>query len=243
MTSLRKLPFAAVLDPADPLKIQPVEFCYAEMPPHSAARKKRRFAGRGCFLSALLFVLGAWTNVALAQASNASWIAGPPADAFWQRLATSPYAQNGEHGMIIYMLSYSTCGNCIAFLRDFWEPRQGAIILREIFAPVNQPRYLNEAADVALTRDAAIANSYYHQTRTAPPVNSSPERQAALQRVVAFTTTTNAFLRGLGHVTDGFPTFIFRANDEQGRNKLMIVSGFGPDFARDLDRWMKEAAH
>jgi hypothetical protein len=191
--------------------------------------------------TSVLLLAYATASVALARDSNASWLAGPSADAFWSELANSPYAQNGDHGLTIYMLSYSGCGNCIAFLRDFWEPRKQNIRLREIFVPVDQPRFINEAADVALTRNEAFADAYYHQARTAPPITGSSERQTALRIATEFTTRTNALFGRIGHIQNGFPTFVFQVRDH-GVNKVWIVSGFGPDFARDLDQWVKQAA-
>ena len=189
----------------------------------------------------MLFILA--STFSMAQNNKGTWIKGPRADAFWKSLAESPYAQDGDHGMVLYMLSYSRCGNCITFLRDFWQPHRAEIQLREIFAPVSQPMFLNEAADVALTRDPAIADAYYHQTRVAPPVGSSVDRRAALDRVERFVTATNAMFRELGHVQDGYPTFVFRVKDEAppfaGQDKLWIVSGWGPELARDLNAQLR----
>ena len=180
------------------------------------------------------------TGVGSPQNSNANWISGAPADTFWNKLEQSPYAQDGDRGLVIYMLSYSSCGNCIAFLRDFWQARRGNMRLREIFVPINQPQFINEAADIALTRSAALADSYYHRAHIAPPANNSPERQAALQRAVAITTDANTFFRKIGHIQDGYPTFVFRVHDG-GEDKLWVVSGFGPEFAKALDGWIKKA--
>ena len=142
------------------------------------------------------------------------------------------------------MISYSGCGNCIAFLRDFWDSRRGGITLREIFVPVNQQRYLNEAADIAITRDAASAEAYYKQIRVAPPAHGSAERQAALQRMVNFTTQWNGMLRQIGHIQDGFPTFILRVPDSSnGLTKVLVISGWGdPRLKQDLDQWIREAS-
>ena len=117
----------------------------------------------------------------------------------------APYAQSGDHGLIIYMNSYSKCGNCIVFLRDFWEARKSKIQLREIFVPIgSQPELLNECADIALTRSAADAEAYYKRTKVAPPANSSPARQAALQKEIQFNTRLNEFFGKMGHNRDGF---------------------------------------
>ncbi len=207
----------------------------------SAARQARALQTmvRLSVLSLLLLVSAG--SDALAQSSNANWLTGPPADAFWAQLAQSPYAQAGDHGFTLYMLSYSSCSNCIVFLRDFWESRKGTIQLREIFAPINQPHFLDEAADMALTRNPAFADAYYHRTRTAPPASSSPERQVALKQVEDFVTRTNAFYRQIGHIQDGYPTFVFRAHDaKSGQDRLWIISGWGPELAADMDRWVKQ---
>ncbi len=178
----------------------------------------------------------------IAQNSKGNFLTGSRADEVWDLMAHSPYAQAGEHGMVVYMISYSSCGNCIVFLRDFWEAHKANMQLREIFAPVNEPRYIDEAADIALTRSAASAEAYYKRLRVAPPVNSSPDRQAALKRDEAFTTLLNGILRQIGHVQDSFPTFIFRVKDASS-DKVMIVSGWGdPQLTRDMDRWVKETA-
>ena len=176
-----------------------------------------------------------------AQASKANWVSGSAAENFWNQLSQSAYTQNGDHGVIVYMISYSTCGNCIAFLRDFWETRKNDMQLREIFAPINQGHLLDEAADMTLTRSAANADAYYHRTRIAPPANT-PERQAALLRAERFQTQINQFLRQAGHIQDGFPTFIYRTHDAAG-DKINIVSGWGdPHQAKDLDLLIQQAA-
>jgi len=173
------------------------------------------------------------------QPSNFNWITGPPADNLWTLMGQSSYAQNGDRGIVIYMITYSSCPNCIAFLRDFWESRRNEIELREVFAPVNsQPRFLDEAADVALTRDPAIVDAYYHRTRTAPLANT-PERRAALNRLEQFMTQANNTFAKIGHLRDGFPTFILRVH-EDGMDKVLIISGWGsPELTRDMDRWVK----
>jgi len=137
------------------------------------------------------------------------------------------------------MITYSSCPNCIAFLRDFWQSRRNEIELREVFAPVNsQPHFLDEAADVALTRDPAIVDAYYHRTRTAPSA-TTPGRKAALSRAEQFMTQANNAFAKIGHVRDGFPTFILRAH-ENGMDKVLILSGWGsPELTRDMDRWVK----
>ena len=196
---------------------------------------------RCCTLAGIFLVLLTAYSVQ-AQNSKGNWLTGPPADAFWNQMALSPYAQNGDHGMTIYMLTYSSCGNCIVFLRDFWEAHRANIQLREVFAPINGPRFLDEAADVALTRDPAIAEAYYKRIRVAPPANSSRERQLALSRVETFVTQTNAFFRSIGHVQDGYPTFVFHVKDASGHDKLWIISGWGPELARDMERWVKDAS-
>ncbi len=196
-----------------------------------------------CVLMALL-LLGIFaqpTATLLAQNRNGSWVTGARADAFWDQLARSPYTQNGSQGLIVYMLSYSACGNCIAFLRDFWESHKTRMQLREIFVPINQPRLLDEAADMALTRDPVRADAYYHRVLVAPKVNSSAERKAALDEAVTFTTRANAFFASLGHIQDGYPTFLMRMR-VGGEGRLIVVSGYGPDFKRDLDRWVAAAA-
>jgi hypothetical protein len=200
----------------------------------------KRFFTRIFFAVMLPLVLG--TLPAAAQNSKGNWLVGSTADQFWEQVGQSPYTQNGNHGMVIYMLSYSHCANCIEFLRDFWEQRKGNMQLREIFVPISQPKLLDEAADMALTRNPAFADAYYHQRRVAPTVNGSPERQAALNHVEQFTTLANQFFRKIGHIQDGYPTFIFRVKDEQGRNKLWIISGWGPEIARDMDGWVKQYA-
>jgi hypothetical protein len=171
--------------------------------------------------------------------SNFNWITGPPADNLWTLMGQSPYAQNGDRGTVIYMITYSSCPNCIAFLRDFWQSRRDEIELREVFAPVNsQAHFLDEAADVALTRDPAIVDAYYHRTRTAPPANT-PARRAALSRAELFMTQANSSFAKIGHVRDGFPTFILRVH-EDGMDKVLIISGWGsPELTRDMDRWVK----
>ncbi len=59
----------------------------------------------------------------------------------------------------------------------------------------------------------------------------------------ASTTQINGFFRQIGHVTDSFPTFVFRVKDAEGRDKVMIISGWGDQqFTRDMDTWVKEAA-
>ena len=188
----------------------------------------------------LLFGVSVQPAVVLAQNRNASWVTDARGDAFWGQLARSPYTQNGSRGLIVYMLSYSECGNCIAFLRDFWESHKTRMQLREIFVPINQPSLLDEAADMALTRDPVRADAYYHRILVAPKVNSSPERKAALDQVVSFTTRANAFFAALGHIQDGYPTFLMRVR-VGGEHRVVIVSGYGPDFARDLDRWVTAA--
>ncbi len=178
-----------------------------------------------------------------AQTSNANWLTGPRADAFWNILGQAPYAQAGTHGLVVYMISYSNCPNCILFLRDFWEPRRSDIQLREIFAPVGQPRYLDEAADIAITRNAETAEAYYKRLRTAPPANSSTERRAALQRMEALIGQVNDFYRQIGHIKDGYPTFILRAKDTSGQDKLYVISGWGDaNMTRDFDSWVRQAS-
>ena len=211
------------------------------------SERRSRAVNNHASLRRLLLVLTlvlsfAHTRLAQAQNGKADWLTGPRADAFWADMARSPYAQAGDHGIVVYMISYSSCGNCIVFLRDFWEAHKADMQLREIFAPVNQQRYLDEAADIALTRNAETAESYYKRLRVAPPANSSPARQAALERVESFATQTNNFLRQIGHVQDSFPTFIFRVRNGSG-DRVMIVSGWGdPQLARDMDAWVREAA-
>ena len=208
--------------------------------PNSTSRSNPPCLARYVLVMTLLLLLG--SSAASAQNSKGSWVTGPRADAIWNLMAQSPYAQAGDHGMVVYMISYSSCGNCIAFLRDFWESRRGDMQLREIFAPVNDPRYLNEAADIALTRSAQTAEAYYKRQQVAPPVSSSPARQAALQRVVDFNTRINTVFRQLGHVQDGYPTFVFRVKDQAGQDKLWIVSGWGDELARDMNNWVQQAS-
>lgn len=207
-------------------------------------RSRLTFSAKHIFFAALVVSGPILSTLSVfAQNSKGDWLTGPRADALWSDMAHGPYAQAGNHGMIVYMISYSSCVNCVAFLRDFWDSRRANMQLREIFAPINQPRYLDEAADIALTRNAETVEAYYKRLRVAPPVNSSPAREAALQRLESFTTQINDFFRQIGHIQDGFPTFVFRVKDASGQDKVMIVSGWGDsELTRDMDTWVKEAA-
>ena len=196
-------------------------------------------AGFALLSFSFLFACSAFLS---AQNSNASWVTGPRADAIWQTMAQAPYAQDGDHGMVVYMITYSACPNCVLFLRDFWQPRRSDIQLREIFAPVNsQPRFLNEAADIALTRSVASVDAYYHRSAVAPPVNT-PERRAALTQSERFLEQMGVLYQQLGHIPNSFPTFVFKVRDG-GQEKLWVISGWGdPNLTRDMTRWVQEAS-
>ncbi len=204
----------------------------------SVSGKTSRFL----LFSALLFLPCLTASVAQVQNRNASFMVGSSADALWRIMEGSPYAQNGDRGLIVYMISYSSCGNCIVFLRDFWEARRSSMRLREVFAPVNQPQFLNEAADIALTRDPKSAEGYYKRSKIAPAVESSPERQAALEKVKQFNGKIHGVFNQIGQHVDGYPTFVLRETEPNGQDRVVIVSGWGPDFAKDLDLWIKKAA-
>ena len=196
-------------------------------------------AGFALLSFSFLFACSAFLS---AQNSNASWVTGPRADAIWQTMAHAPYAQDGDHGMVVSMITYSACPNCVLFLRDFWQPRRSDIQLREIFAPVNsQPRFLNEAADIALTRSVASVDAYYHRSAVAPPVNT-PERRAALTQSERFLEQMGVLYQQLGHIPNSFPTFVFKVRDG-GQEKLWVISGWGdPNLTRDMTRWVQEAS-
>ena len=197
-------------------------------------QRTRHFVALFC-----LAILGIISLPARAQNSKGNWITGRLADELWDKLGSAPYARNGEKGMVLYMLTYSSCPNCLNFLNSFYLPKRNQIQLREIFAPLVDPRFANECADVALTRDPAVVDAYYRHTRSAPAVSSAPERARALQQVELLFGFVNSAFAKIGHLQGGFPTFIFKTHDQV---KLWIVSGFGPEFARDLDAEVQEYA-
>ncbi len=200
-------------------------------------RQRRTF-----FFSMVLVLLFMRTPGSYAQASNANWVSGPRGEAIWQSMAQAPYAQEGDHGLVVYMITYSSCPNCILFLRDFWRPHRTDIQLREIFAPVSsQPRFLNEAADIALTRSAISADAYYHRSAVAPPTNT-PERRAALVQSEKFIEQMNSLYRQLGHIQNSFPTFVLKVQDG-GQDKLWIISGWGDqNLTRDMTKWVQDSS-
>ncbi len=180
-------------------------------------------------LALLLFVS------APSQAQQAAQsVSGPAAAQFWQVLEHMPYAAKNT-GPVLYVLSYSTRGNCIAFRND-WDHRLKSVQVRELFAPIAASQHFqNECADLALTRDPAVADAYYSHSRTAPPVNSSRERMEALQQMEEGFTQINNFLSRIGHIRDGYHTFIFRSSDSK---QVLIYSGYSKT---DMPRIFHEA--
>lgn len=102
-------------------------------------------------------------------------------DQVMQALKTIPYAEEGK-GPVIYVIAYSSCPHARRFEND-WRGKLGDVKVRYVLYGIDD-RTASEAAELALTRNAADFHRFMAGTKTAPSVRSTNQRIDAFNSVV-----------------------------------------------------------
>ncbi len=135
-------------------------------------------------------------------------INGPLGARCLEVLQQLPYAS--EHsGTPVWVLGYTLCPYCKAFHIEQESALSGIQLNWVIYSVGGYPQTVDEAADVALTRDWRVVDAYFDRTRTAPPVMSAQARIDAFNQMVAGITAMQALFRQAGAGDMLSPAFVW----------------------------------